>query len=129
MAKVLSMRSREKTKASGKKIRYAVVGLGYISQIAVLPAFGHAKGNSELRALVSSNRKKLKELSRRYRVPSTYTYEEYDECLNSGEIDAVFIAWPNNTHREYTERAAQAGVHILCEKPHGRDRRRMRGHD
>ena len=116
MAKVLNMRSREKTK-SGKKIRYAVVGLGYISQVAVLPAFGHAKENSELRSLVSSDRRKLKELSRMYRVPRTYTYEEYDECLNSGEIDAVYIALPNNMHREYSERAAQAGVHILCEKP------------
>ena len=117
MAKVLSMRSRKNTKASSKKIRYAVVGLGYISQIAVLPAFAHAKENSELRTLVSSDRKKLKELSRKYHVPNTYTYEEYDHCVTSGEIDAVYIALPNNLHREYTERAAQAGVHVLCEKP------------
>jgi predicted dehydrogenase len=115
MAKRSSMRTGKKTKA-GKKVRYAVVGLGYISQIAVLPAFAHAKENSELRALVSSDPKKLKELSRMYRVPRTYTYEQYDDCLNSGETDAVYIALPNNMQREYSERAAMAGVHVLCEK-------------
>src|SRR5207249_2797665 len=100
-----------------KRIRYAVVGLGYIAQVAVLPAFEHAGENSELHALLSSDSKKLKELSKKYDVPSTYLYEEYDQCLESGEIDAVYIALPNNMHREYTERAAQAGVHVLCEKP------------
>jgi predicted dehydrogenase len=69
-----------------------------------------------LRALVSSDPKKLKELSRMYRVPRTYTYEQYDDCLNSGETDAVYIALPNNMQREYSERAAMAGVHVLCEK-------------
>ena len=100
-----------------KRIRYAVVGLGYIAQVAVLPAFEHAGENSELHALLSSDSKKLKELSKKYDVPSTYSYEEYDQCLESGEIDAVYIALPNNMHREYTERAARAGVHVLCEKP------------
>jgi predicted dehydrogenase len=99
-----------------KKIRYAVVGLGYISQVAVLPAFAHAK-NSELVALVSSDPEKLKKLGKKYKVPRTYSYEEYGTCLRSGEIDAVYIALPNAMHREYTERAAQAGIHVLCEKP------------
>ena len=54
LSNVLSMRSREKTRASDKKIGYAVVGLGDISHIAVLPGFRHATQNSELRALVSS---------------------------------------------------------------------------
>ena len=93
------------------------MGLGYIAQVAVLPAFEHASENSELHALLSSDSKKLKELSKKYAVPSTYSYEEYDQCLESGEIDAVYIALPNNMHREYTERAARAGVHVLCEKP------------
>ena len=59
-------RSKEK-----RKVRYAVVGLGYISQIAVLPAFAHARENSELAALVSGDPKKLKQLSRKYRVEHT----------------------------------------------------------
>jgi len=100
-----------------EKVRYAVVGLGYISQIAVLPAFAHATENSELSALVSGDPKKLKELSRKYGVEHTYSYEQYVDCLNSGEIDAVYIALPNHMHRAYTEGAASAGIHILCEKP------------
>ena len=107
----------DNSRNSAKRIRYAVVGLGYIAQVAVLPAFEHASENSELHALLSSDSKKLKELSKKYDVPSTYSYEEYDQCLESGEIDAVYIALPNNMHREYTERAARAGVHVLCEKP------------
>src|SRR4026207_1663179 len=50
-----------------KKIRYAVVGLGHIAQVAVLPAFAHAARNSTLAALVSGDRTKLRELSRRDR--------------------------------------------------------------
>lgn len=100
-----------------RKIRYAVVGQGYISQIAVLPAFSNAKKNSELAALVSDDPIKLKKLSRMYDVERACTYDEYDHLLRSGEIDAVFIALPNHLHREYTVRAAQAGIHVLCEKP------------
>jgi predicted dehydrogenase len=99
------------------KVRYAVVGLGHIAQVAVLPAFAHAKQNSTLAGLVSNNRTKLRELSRRYRVEHTYTYDEYDDCLKSGAVDAVYIALPNSMHAEYSIRAAQAGVHVLCEKP------------
>ncbi|MBC7945194.1 MAG: Gfo/Idh/MocA family oxidoreductase [Burkholderiales bacterium] len=100
-----------------RKIRYAVVGLGYIAQIAVLPAFAHTGKNSELVALVSDDPLKLKQLSKKYKVANTYSYEQYDACLKGGEIDAVYIALPNNMHREYTERAAHAGIHVLCEKP------------
>src|SRR5712672_3001708 len=110
--------NQNETKTKKKdKVRYAVVGLGYIAQIAVLPAFAHATENSEITALVSSDPKKLKELSRKYGVEHTYSYEQYAECLASGEIDAVYIALPNNMHRAYTEAAAQAGIHVLCEKP------------
>jgi Oxidoreductase family, NAD-binding Rossmann fold len=100
-----------------RKIRYAVVGLGYISQIAVLPAFAHAKENSELTALVSSDPQKLRQLSRKYKVRNTYSYEQYSECLRSGEVEAVYIGLPNHMHRAYSEAAAQAGIHVLCEKP------------
>ena len=100
-----------------RKIRYAVVGLGYISQVAVLPAFAHAKSNSTLTALVSGDPKKLRSLSRKYGVKHTFSYEHYGDCLASGEVDAVYIALPNHMHRAYTEAAARAGVHILCEKP------------
>ena len=102
---------------SRKKIRYAVVGLGHIAQIAVLPALKHAQRNSELTALVSGDQKKIEVLSRKYRIRHPASYDQYDELMRSGEIDAVYIALPNSLHAEYSIRAATAGVHILCEKP------------
>jgi glucose-fructose oxidoreductase len=99
------------------KIRYAVVGLGHIAQVAVLPAFAHARGNSVLTAFISSDPKKLRTLGRRYGVERLYSYEQFDECMSSGEVDAVYIALPNNLHAEYAIRAAKNGVHVLCEKP------------
>ncbi|HUA65394.1 MAG TPA: Gfo/Idh/MocA family oxidoreductase [Alphaproteobacteria bacterium] len=99
------------------RIRYAVVGLGHIAQRAILPAFAHAQGNSELTALVSDDRAKLRALSREYAVEHCFTYDDFEVCLNSGTIDAVYIALPNNLHAEYCIRAARAGVHVLCEKP------------
>lgn len=55
------------------KIRYAVVGLGYISQVAMLPAFAGARRNSALAALVSGEREKLEALGARYGVTSRWT--------------------------------------------------------
>src|SRR5215470_5381593 len=98
-----------------KKIRYAVVGLGHIAQTAVLPAFKHAE-NSELAALVTGNPEKDRELSERYKVKA-YTYGDFESALDKEKVDAVYIATPNILHRDYTERAANAGVHVLCEKP------------
>lgn len=102
-----------------KKIRYAVVGLGHISQIAVLPAFAHAKENSELTSLISSDPEKLEKLAKTYDVDSKncFLYEQYDQALASDSFDAVYIALPNDMHKDYTVKAANAGKHILCEKP------------
>ncbi len=100
-----------------KQIRYAVVGLGYIAQVAVLPAFAHAKSNSVLQALVSDDPIKLKKLGEKYGVSMLYSYDQYRECLESGEIDAVYIALPNSMHADFSILAANHGVHVLCEKP------------
>lgn len=99
-----------------RRVGYAVIGLGHIAQAAVLPAFAHARRNSRLVALVSGDPRKQKELGRRYRVP-TYSYDALDECLVSPDVEAVYVALPNNLHAEVTLRAAKAGVHVLCEKP------------
>ena len=109
-------RSRTKT-SHARSVRYAVVGLGHIAQAAVLPAFKHARRNSVLAALVSGEEKKLKQLGRRYGVKRVCGYDGVDELFASGEIDAVYIALPNDMHKEYTIRAARAGLHVLCEKP------------
>jgi glucose-fructose oxidoreductase len=109
------------------KIRYAVVGLGSLAQTAVLPAFQNAQ-NSRLTAIVSGDDDKREELGKKYGLGRTWTYEQYDECLASGEVDAVYITLPNHLHRTYAERAAKAGIHILCEKPlapNGAECRRM----
>ena len=98
-----------------RRIRYAVVGMGHIAQVAVLPAFAHARRNSELIAVVSGDRTKRREMAKRYRLERTFTYDEFDECLQI--VDAVYIALPNSMHAEYSVRAARAGVHVLCEKP------------
>jgi predicted dehydrogenase len=98
-----------------KKVRYAVVGLGHIAQVAVLPAFKHAE-NSELAALVTGHPEKDRELSARYRVKA-YGYDNLERAFEKEQIDAVYIATPNILHREHTERAARAGIHVLCEKP------------
>jgi glucose-fructose oxidoreductase len=100
--------------ASPKKLRYAVVGLGHLSQVAVLPAFQNAE-NSQLVALVTGDPVKRGELGKKYGIDRVYSYEQYEECLKS--VDAVYLVLPNHLHREYAVRAAQAGVHVLCEKP------------
>ena len=91
--------------------------MGYIAQAAVLPAFAHARKNSELVALVSADATKRKKLGKKYSVLPACSYEDSEQCLRSGQIDAVYIALPNSLHRQYTEAAADAGVHVLCEKP------------
>jgi len=95
-------------------VRYAVVGLGHIAQVAVLPAFAHAR-NSRLVAVVSGDAAKRREIARRYRLDHAFDYDDYEACLE--HVDAVYIALPNSQHAEYTIRAARAGVHVLCEKP------------
>lgn len=105
----------ESTGSTERKIRYAVVGLGHIAQVAVLPGFAHAK-NSELVALVSGDPKKLKTVAKKYGVRQTYRYEDFDRCLDS-DIDAVYVALPNDLHCDCALRAAAAHKHILCEKP------------
>ncbi|BAZ66891.1 MAG: Gfo/Idh/MocA family oxidoreductase [Pelatocladus maniniholoensis HA4357-MV3] len=97
------------------KVRYAVIGLGWIAQETVLPAFENAE-NSQLVALFSDDLIKRHELSEEYDVPA-FTYEEYEAFLRSGAADAVYIALPNHLHCEYTVKAANARVHVLCEKP------------
>src|SRR4030095_11854644 len=118
-----SRTNARKTRTSGhtngrpKAVRYAVIGLGHIAQAAVLPAFAHAKRNSVLAAIVSGEDKKLRQLGRRYGVPRVCHYDDVDDLFTSGEIDAVYIALPNDMHKDYTVRAARAGLHVLCEKP------------
>lgn len=97
------------------KVRYAVVGGGWISQGAFMPGVGQTS-NSVMTALVTGDPQKADGLASKYGLKS-YAYEAFDQLLASGEIDAVYIATPNFRHREFAEPALLAGIHVLLEKP------------
>jgi predicted dehydrogenase len=99
-----------------KKVRYAVVGAGWITQEAFLPAVEQT-GNSEVAAIVSGNLAKAKQLAAFYGIKDVYAYEQFDALARSGAVDAVYIATPNSSHAVYAERAAKHRLHILVEKP------------
>jgi glucose-fructose oxidoreductase len=80
-----------------------------------MPGIGRTD-NSELAALVTGDPVKADELARLYKVKA-WSYEQYDELLKSGEIDAVYVATPNFLHTPYAVAALEAGIHVLLEKP------------
>jgi predicted dehydrogenase len=97
-------------------VRYAVVGAGWISQIAFLPGVD-LTGNSKTTALVSGNREAADLLAKFYDIPHVYSYDQYEEMLAADVVDAVYIALPNSMHADYATRAAKAGKHVIVEKP------------
>ena len=101
---------------TGKKVRYAVVGLGDIAQEAMLPGVKHT-GNSEVTALVTDDPEKARGVGARYGVTATYSYARFDEMLASGTVDAIYLATPNWRHAEFVLPALRAGIHVLVEKP------------
>lgn len=96
-------------------IRYAVVGAGWISQEAFLPAVP-ATGNSRVQALVSGHAR-AGELAAFHGIPEVLTYADYDALIASDRIDAVYVALPNSLHADFTLRALKAGKHVMVEKP------------
>jgi predicted dehydrogenase len=110
-------RMKSRSKGDEKRVRYAVVGAGNIAQVAVLPAFAHARENSSLVAVVSGDAEKRKVLRERYSLEADGDYDELEQVLERASVDAVYVATPNSLHRQYAVRAAAQGVHVLCEKP------------
>jgi predicted dehydrogenase len=102
--------------AMSLRIGYAVVGLGNLTRNAILPAFAHCK-KSKLVALVSRDAKKASALRAKFKVPIHYPASAYRDCLADRAIAAVYIVTPPALHEEFTVRAAEAGKHVLCEKP------------
>jgi glucose-fructose oxidoreductase len=90
--------------------------MGHFAQSAVLPAFASVKG-AKLSAIVSGDDIKRRKLGAKYRVRHCVDYADYDALLASGDIDAVYVASPNRAHADHALRAANAGMHVLCEKP------------
>ena len=99
-----------------RKVRYAVVGVGWISQAAFLPGVEHT-GNSEVVALVTGHEEKAAKVGEKYGIADVYSYDEYAALLASGKIDAAYLATPNHEHIGLAVQTLDAGVHLLLEKP------------
>lgn len=103
-------------KVEGRKVRYAVVGGGWISQAAFMPGVAHT-GNSEITALVTGDSDKAQALGQAYGIQRAYHYDAWRAAIESGGFDAVYLALPNHMHREFAVPALEAGLHVLLEKP------------
>src|SRR4051812_9003193 len=96
------------------KVRWGVLSTSNIGRRAVLPAIQRS-GNGELLAVASRDADKARAFADELGIPRAYA--SYEQLLADPQIEAVYIPLPNSLHREWTIRAAQAGKHILCEKP------------
>lgn len=105
----------------GKKLGWAVVGLGSLAINQILPAFAKCE-KSKVVALVSGHPDKANNLALRYGVnpKNIYNYQNYDLIRDNPEVDVIYIVLPNGMHAEYTVRGLQAGKHVLSEKPMAR---------
>jgi len=93
---------------------WGVLGPGFIATRAIIPAIQRVS-NSRILAVASSNEQRAREVALRFGIERFYS--DYQALLDAPDIDVVYIALPNHLHREWTIRAAEAGKHVLCEKP------------
>src|SRR4051812_47911541 len=102
----------------GRKLGWAVVGLGNLAINQILPAFAKCE-KSKLVALVSGHPDKARKLAARYGVSTKniYDYQSYDRLKDNPDVDVIYVVLPNSMHPEYTIRGHQAGKHVLSEKP------------
>ena len=98
----------------GLKLRWGILGCAAIARRALVPAI-HASETGELAAVASRSPEKARQFASECDIPRAYG--SYEELLADAEIDAVYIPLPNHLHAPWTVRAAQAGKHVLCEKP------------
>jgi predicted dehydrogenase len=96
-----------------KKLRWGILGVAKIND-RLLPAFRQSS-TSDLRAIASRSLEKAQLAARESGIPKAYG--SYEQLLSDPEIDAIYNPLPNNLHDEWTRKAADAGKHILCEKP------------
>ncbi|MFB9842907.1 Gfo/Idh/MocA family protein [Mucilaginibacter ginsenosidivorans] len=102
----------------GKKLGIALVGLGYYSYGQLGPALLHTK-NCYLSGIVTGHPAKAEAWKKQYNIPdkNIYNYETFDNIKDNPDIDIIYVVLPVSMHKEYTIRAAQAGKHVICEKP------------
>lgn len=101
--------------AEPHRFGYAVVGLGHIADY-FLDALRDSP-TCTVAAVVSGSADKAAAAAKRYRVPHALTYAAFESLVDLPAVDAVYLALPVSMHLEYTQRAAAAGKHVLCEKP------------
>lgn len=101
-----------------KKLGIALVGLGNYATNQLAPALQETK-LCKLSGIVTGTPRKEDMWARKYGIPeeNIYNYETFDQITENDDIDIIYIVLPNNMHAEYTIRAAQAGKHVICEKP------------
>ncbi len=101
-----------------QRVGFAIVALGRLSLEEILPAFAECR-KAKVTALVSGSPEKLRTVAAQYGIAPEhcYDYAGFDRLRDDPSFKAVYIVLPNGMHREYTERAARAGKHVLCEKP------------
>lgn len=99
-----------------RKIRYAVVGAGWISQAAFMPGAAQV-GNSVMTAVITGDPEKATALGKRYGIEHAFHYDAWPAAIASGLFDAVYLALPNFQHRDFAVPALEAGLHVLLEKP------------
>jgi len=112
-----------------KKLGVALVGLSTYSERQLGPALTET-AYCRLTGVVSGDREKCERWRLQYNLKDTnlYSYETFDEIKGNRDIDFVYIVLPNALHAEYVIRAANAGKHVICEKPmatNAEDCRRM----
>jgi len=102
----------------GKRIGFAIVGLGHLALEWILPAFAQSKYAKPV-ALVSGDPAKARKVADQYGIAgrSVYGYKDFDRIAHDDAVDVIYIVLPNSMHAEFTVRGAAAGKHILCEKP------------
>jgi len=95
-------------------VRYGVISTANIALVRHIPA-ARESTNSEIVAISSRNKLKASDAAKEHGIANSYG--SYDELLADSRVDAVINALPNSMHCEWTVKAAEAGKHILCEKP------------
>ncbi|MGL4552569.1 MAG: Gfo/Idh/MocA family protein [Gemmataceae bacterium] len=96
-----------------KKLRWGILGVAKING-RLLPSF-RKLARGELRAIASRDLARAKAAAADAGIP--VAHGSYEALLADPGIDAVYIPLPNTLHDEWTRRAADAGKHVLCEKP------------
>ncbi len=99
-----------------QKVRWGVLSTARIAVTKVIPAMQRGKW-SQVIAVASRDLEKAKETALALDIPRAYG--SYEELLADAEVEAVYIPLPNHLHVPWSVKAAEAGKHVLCEKPIG----------